>query len=88
MAAKVATTDQHFSSSFLKNPNPSSMFIRPADANEILDIISNLKDTKTRVILWRYLYHFTELLQSTCAIAALGLIPPRLGYAVAVLHRG
>ena len=25
-------------------------------------------------------YHFTELLQSTCAIAALGLIPPRLGY--------
>src|SRR6218665_2571572 len=26
-------------------------------------------------------YHFTELLQSTCTIiAALGLIPPRLGY--------
>src|SRR6218665_415239 len=25
-------------------------------------------------------YHFTELHQSTCAIAALGLIPPRLGY--------
>src|SRR6218665_662109 len=38
MAAKVPTTDQHFSS-FLKNP-------RPVDANEISDIISNLKDTK------------------------------------------
>src|SRR6218665_2363467 len=25
-------------------------------------------------------YHFTELFQSTCAIAALGLIPPRPGY--------
>src|SRR6218665_3533286 len=25
-------------------------------------------------------YHFTELLQSTCAISALGLIPPHLGY--------
>src|SRR6218665_2510750 len=25
-------------------------------------------------------YHFTKLLQSTCAIAALGLIPLRLGY--------
>ena len=25
-------------------------------------------------------YHFTELLQSTCAIAAPGLIPPRLDY--------
>src|SRR6218665_1061220 len=24
--------------------------------------------------------HYTELFQSTCAIAALGLIPPRLGY--------
>lgn len=45
MAAKVPTTDQHFSS-FLKNPNPSSMFIRPVDANEVSDIISNLKDTK------------------------------------------
>ena len=26
-------------------------------------------------------YKFTELLQSTCAISASGLIPPRLGYA-------
>src|SRR6218665_1330244 len=25
-------------------------------------------------------YHFTELLQSTCAIYASGLIPPHLGY--------
>src|SRR6218665_3804478 len=32
-------------------------------------------------------YHFTELIQSTCAIAALGLIPPRLGYAYDHLRR-
>src|SRR6218665_4029192 len=32
-------------------------------------------------------YHFTELLQSTCAIAALGLIPPRLGYVYDHLRR-
>ena len=34
-------------------------------------------------------YHFTELLQSrpTCAIAALGLIPPRLGYGYDHLRR-
>src|SRR6218665_1731660 len=32
-------------------------------------------------------YHFTELLQSTCAIAALGLIPPRLGYLYDHLRR-
>src|SRR6218665_191861 len=32
-------------------------------------------------------YHFTELLQSTCAIAASGLIPPRLGYVYDHLRR-
>jgi len=32
-------------------------------------------------------YHFTELIQSTCAIAALGLIPPRLGYVYDHLKR-
>src|SRR6218665_820983 len=32
-------------------------------------------------------YHFMELLQSTCAIAALGLIPPRLGYVYDHLRR-
>ena len=32
-------------------------------------------------------YNFTELLQSTCAIAALGLIPPRLGYVCDHLRR-
>src|SRR6218665_2661023 len=31
--------------------------------------------------------HYTELLQSTCAIAALGLIPPRLGYVYDHLRR-
>src|SRR6218665_934723 len=32
-------------------------------------------------------YHFTELFQSTCAIVALGLIPPRLGYVYDHLRR-
>src|SRR6218665_1158969 len=32
-------------------------------------------------------YHFTELLQSTCAIAASGLIPPHLGYIYDHLRR-
>src|SRR6218665_3398456 len=32
-------------------------------------------------------YHFTELLQSTCAIVASGLIPPRLGYVYDHLRR-
>src|SRR6218665_2093580 len=32
-------------------------------------------------------YHFMEQLQSTCAIAALGLIPPRLGYIYDHLRR-
>src|SRR6218665_3865 len=32
-------------------------------------------------------YHFTELLQSTCAIAASGLIPPCLGYVYDHLRR-
>src|SRR6218665_1029698 len=32
-------------------------------------------------------YHSTELLQSTCAIATLGLIPPRLGYVYDHLRR-
>lgn len=45
MSAKVPTTDQHFCS-FPKKPNPSSIFIRTVDADEISDIISNLKDTK------------------------------------------
>src|SRR6218665_354788 len=31
--------------------------------------------------------HYTHLLQSTCAIAALGLIPPRLGYVYNHLRR-
>src|SRR6218665_4207403 len=40
-----------------------------------------------RDVLYSSSYHFTELLLSTCAIDAPGLIPPRLGYVYDHLRR-
>ena len=45
MAANIPPTNRHHSS-YLTNPNPSSMFSNPATEKEILDIIANLKHTK------------------------------------------
>ena len=45
MAATIPRANLH-PSSYLKNPNPNSMFINPVTTNEVIDITLNLKNTK------------------------------------------